>query len=300
MNTSTRTPDARPEDTLSSAALLATGLLAGMSAPFMRAASRHGVEPLVWTLLTSTVAGGLLVSASLVRGARIHVSGRHVAFYAAAGLFSIALPNVLLFAATRTLGAATASLAYALPPMMTVALAFLTGIERATAKRAAGVAVGLAGALAAILPGRSVSAHVPWTGGLVLFLVPLSIAIGNLIRARFWPRGSNALGNAAGTTSAGVLWLAGALLAAPAPAHGAETFILLLAIPQGAASAGAMVLFFWLQRRAGAVFTSQVGYFATLTGITFATVAFGEHLSPWAWAAAALIALGTTIGRERV
>lgn len=44
-----------------------------------------------------------------------------------------------------------------------------------------------------------------------------------------------------------------------------------------------MVLFVWLQRPAGAVFTSQVGYVATITALVAASVMFGERLTFWAW-----------------
>lgn len=280
-------------------ALLATGLLVGAAVPMVRIADLHGIGSLPWVIATSGTASLLLLGAGVVRRAPLGRERRHLLYYLGGGLFSIALPNVLLFAAVRALGAGIASLAYALPPLLTLALAVVTRSEHPTPRRVLGVLLGLAGTLAIIVPRRALPEGAAWSASLLVLLVPLSIAIGNLIRARLWPPGSEALPNAAGTTAAGASLLACVLLgggdAATLAQLGRAPLVLVLA--QGTASALAMVLFFWLQKSSGLIFTSQVGYVATAAGLGAAALLFDEHLSPWVWAAALLIALGVIIGR---
>lgn len=285
-------------------ALLSTGILIGASVPLARVAGERGVAPLVWVLATSALSSLLLRLARRASPpAAVERASRRawLGYVAALGLLSIALPNALLFVAVRELGAAAGSLAYTLPPLLTVAIAALVGLERPTRRRILGIVLGLVGTLVLVLPRSALHDAGTASAYLCLALVPVSIAIGNIVRARYWPPGSTPIGNAAGTTLAGALLLGGALAV-----EGAGTAQLLalatpalagLALGQAAASAVAMLLFFWLQRAAGPVFTSQVGYVATATGLAAAAVVFGERVSPWFVVAGGLVMLGVVLAQ---
>jgi drug/metabolite transporter (DMT)-like permease len=282
--------------------LAATGTFIGVAVPMARVAGNRGIDALSWSFATSAIAGALLLAASVGARTRPRLGRGQLVYYVTIGLFSMALPSALLFSAVRVVGANVGSLAYTLPPLFTVALAALTGLDAPTPRRAVGVAVGFAGALAVILPRGVLPQGASLASASVVLFVPLSLATGNLLRTRLWPAGSSALSNAAGATTAGVLWL-GTVLAARGEgtlaAIAASGSSLLLAFTQAVASSMAMVTFFWLQRAAGLVFTSQVGYVATAAGLSSAWLFLGEPVSPWLGLAVALIALGAAIARRQ-
>ena len=55
----------------------------------------------------------------------------------------------------------------------------------------------------------------------------------------------------------------------------------------------------WLVGRAGAVFTAQVGYAVTATGVIWAMLILSESYSPYFWVAAALILAGVFLVQPR-
>ena len=59
------------------------------------------------------------------------------------------------------------------------------------------------------------------------------------------------------------------------------------------------LLFFEIIRLAGPVFFSQIGYLATISGMTFAIIVHGEAYSSWIWGAVVLILFGLILVNAR-
>ncbi|MEJ1158851.1 EamA family transporter [Prosthecomicrobium sp. N25] len=282
------------------AALAATGALVGAAVPITRLASLAGAQTLSWAFASTGTAAVLLAGAAMLRGNPVRTDRDHLAYYGAVGLFSIALPQLLLALVVPMIGAGLAGIGYTLPPILTLAITALIGMVRPSPRCILGFAFGLGGALLVLLP-RGHSADGVQSEWMALAMaVPLSVAVGNVLRARIWPAGSVPLANAAGAMGAGA-----ALLGLAAAAGGGladlATVPVGLAVAHAAVSAVAFVLFFVLQAVAGPVYTSQVGYVATVVSLAAGALVFGEAIPISAYAAAALIAAGVVLvlpGRE--
>ncbi|WP_207479303.1 DMT family transporter [Arenibaculum pallidiluteum] len=283
--------------------LLAVGGLIGATFPAAKLAAAAGVAPLGWAYGMLLGAGATLSALSLATGAPRPRTGRLLRYSAASGLLTMALPNMILFAAVPRLGAGLASVVYTLPPLLTLLMAAAIGLERPGPRRLLGIGIGFAGAALIVLP-RGALPSPDLLGWMALALaIPVSVAAGNVYRTLRWPAGSSPLTLAAGTMLAGAAWVAVAALAGgwPPLVLGSALATPWLLAAQVAASTLQAVLFFRLQSVAGPVYLSQIGYVATACGLASGALAFGETYSPWVWAGAAVIAAGVMIvnGRAR-
>ena len=62
---------------------------------------------------------------------------------------------------------------------------------------------------------------------------------------------------------------------------------------------GGYLAFVWLIGRAGPVFTSQVGYFVTISGVLFGITFFDETYPSIVWAALVVLIAGVSLVRPR-
>ena len=273
--------------------LLGVGGLIGALFPVGKLALAAGVAPLGWAITVNLGAGLVLAAMAAAQGSAIPVTRAALRYHAVGGLLSMALPSMILFLVIPRLGAGLASVVYTLPPLLTLLMAALIGIERPGLRRSLGLAIGLAGAALIVLP-RGALPDGDLLGCMLLaFAIPVSVAAGNIYRTLHWPKGAAPLPLAAGTMLAAGAWV----LAAAVASGSAADLLTPLAVPglaatQIAASTLQAVLFFRLQKAAGPVYLSQIGYVATAVGLASGALAFGETYSPWVWTGAAVIGAG--------
>ncbi len=275
----------------------------GLTPAIAKGLVQQGVSPLGLAALVAALSGGLLTVLSAVQGRLVPFDRAHLRHYAGAGLTGFALANLVAYAALRHVPAGFFALLLPLAPILTVAAAAALGMERATARRVAGTALGLAGTALAMAPGAALPEMrlLPWA--LLLLATPASYAASNILAVRLAPRGTPPL-----TLAAGTLLVAAAALGAAALALGG------MRLPGGWGTAGviavqagltalAYLLYFRLLRSAGGVVTSQVGYVATLSGLVWGFLLFAEVPGWLTLPAAALVfaglALVTLPGRAR-
>ncbi len=272
--------------------LVSVGAMLGVTAVIAKAAALAGWPPvalLAWALL----GGGLLqLGYSLAAGRRPGTSAAYLRYYLGSGLLQ-ALPNALAFAAAQHVGAGIVALCFAFPLIFTYALALCFRLERLQGQRLAGVLLGLAGGLV-IAAGSGGAGFSPSPWMLAALAAPVIIAVGNLYRSLYWPKGATALELSPGmlTTAGGSLLLA--LLVAGAPLA-PETWSFVpsaLLLGQTAIFALLFVLYFVLQKLAGPVYLSQIGSVGALVGLGLATALLAEPLSPRIVAAGGLVACG--------
>ncbi|WP_019646855.1 DMT family transporter [Novispirillum itersonii] len=252
--------------------LLITGSILGTLAPLSRVAAGAGIPSAVFVFWTCLTAGLLLGAIALLRGQPLQ--RQHLRYSLIAGLISLGLPNLLIMVVVVPLGAGMTALTYTLPPLFTLGLAALIGYERLTRWRSLGILFGLAGAVTLVFSRFSLngdSAQMLWMG--LALLIPVCLAIGNVYRSRSWPAGAAPLTLAAGMLLSAALWVLplglyqGLLTGLP---HWSV-------IAQGLASTLMYVAFFALQRAAGPVYLSQIGYVGATMGVLAGVVAFGER-----------------------
>lgn len=268
--------------------LLGTGLTLGLGAPIAKAAAPHGVDALAFALWPTLVAGLLLGVIGLLRQGLPPDLPRLLRFGGIAGLFGHALPMSALFWLSSHAGAGFASLSLALPPVFTLLVTLLLGLERLAWRRGAAIGLGMAGALL-MLAGRGGSFEATPSVLAIALTIPASIGAANVYRSRRMPAGASGEWMSASTllASSTMLSLAGLALggtglAPTAPALG------WLALQAGVLTVG-YLFYFALQRRAEPVTFSFIGYVMMLAGVAIGTLAFDERL-PWTvWPAAGLV-----------
>lgn len=268
--------------------LLGTGLTLGLGAPIAKAAAPHGVSALAFALWPTLAAGMLLGALGLLRQGRPAGLPRLLRFGALAGLFGHALPMSALFWLSSHAGAGFASLSLALPPVFTLLVTLLLGLERLAWRRGAAVGLGLSGALL-MLAGRGGSFEATPAVLALALAIPASIGAANVYRSRRMPPGASGEWMSASTllASSSMLALAGLAFGGIAPPLTAPT-LGWLALQAGVLTVG-YLFYFALQRRAEPVTFSFIGYVMMIAGVAIGTLAFGERL-PWTvWPAAGLV-----------
>jgi drug/metabolite transporter (DMT)-like permease len=274
-------------------ALLAAGLLLGISTNLGKVAHGFGIAPLAY--LTWSLAGAALILAivSWFRGHVAALNRRSVEYFLVGGFLTSAGANLVFFSAVRHLGVGFIALMFSLPPLLTYLGALLLRMERFCWWRATGVLLALAGT--GLLVAKQWVAPNADRFWIVLALVgPVLLSAGNLYRTRRWPPGASAESLAPGMlVGAIVILVVFSLLpgwSLDISAHSAHTIPLIGM--QAVIFAGQFLLLFILQRAGGPVFLSLMGGVSAVFGVPIAMVLLAEPALPAFLPSAALIAAG--------
>ncbi|MFD2204171.1 DMT family transporter [Kiloniella antarctica] len=276
--------------------LLLTGTMIGFNFPLGKIAGDAGVSPMLWALLVSLGASGMLLPVLLVKRQLSLPRGRTLRYVVISGLISFVLPNLLLFSVIPHAGSGYTGLMFALSPVFTLSLAVLFRMKTPSILGIAGITTGLIGAvIVSITRGSAPEApDLIWIGAAIL--IPVALACGNIYRTIDWPE--DAQPN---------------VLAFWSHAFSVAVFIVLLLITNGSlpinelafaptAAAAQIIIagltfpvFFKLQQKGGPVLLSQIGYVAAAVGLITATFILGESYSLMTWVGAGVIACGIAI-----
>ncbi|ELZ12691.1 membrane protein [Halovivax asiaticus JCM 14624] len=281
--------------------LLATGVFLGLSTNLAKIAAGVGLEPLAflaWSLVGSTT---VLAVIGAVRHRLPPINARTIEYFVVSGLVSVAVPNLLSFAAVPRVGAGFVALSIAFPPLFTYLGALLLGMEEFQTRRAAGVAFALGGAaLLAALKLSEPDADAFWI--VTTLTAPVLLAVGNIYRTLRWPEGAAPDELAPGMLAASGLMLlvvgaiTGVLLG------GVSRFSLvvptenivpvLLIIAQTLTFSCMYLLFFFLQKHGGPIYLSLLGSVGAVVGVPIAVFLLGEAPPQGLAIGGLLIALG--------
>jgi drug/metabolite transporter (DMT)-like permease len=276
--------------------LIVTGALLGLSLPLGKIATDAGVPGVVWALVISFGAGGVLLAALLLRGHNIGLTPHKLRYFFVVAAVSYAFPNLLMFTAMPHLGAGYSGIMFTLSPVITLVLSILLGVRRPNALGVAGIAIGFIGAaMVALTRGEAGrEAAVFWVA--LALLIPVSLAAGNIYRSWDWPEGTGPIELAAGSHLASAFMLAAAILVT----EGGGAFsplgrIPLVVVAQMAAASAMFAFFFRLQAVGGPVYLSQIGYVAAAIGLFSGTLFLGERYLWLTWAGAVIITAGVFV-----
>jgi len=279
------------------ALLVSVGFLLAVNVNLAKAGTAAGASALTLAFWLHFGSGLALLAAAFARGERLSFESLYLANYLASGLVSFAFPGVIGFVVAQRVGPAYGSVIYALSPLITYTLAVSLGLDRLAIIRAVGLGVGLVGTglVVAARFGLSTGGEGAWV--LLALLVPASVALGNVLRTKLWPPGASGLALAPGSLIA-----AGLMLAPFWMIFGTgET------LPSFSTAAGGIIwtqmaiatvyygLFYRLQKVAGPVFLSQIGYVATGFGVAIAVMVFGDAVSFGMLAGIGLIVVGVLL-----
>jgi drug/metabolite transporter (DMT)-like permease len=273
------------------ARLVALAAIWGASFIFMRVAAP--VLGPVWTAEFRVLLGGLALLAWF-RIARIDAGLRaHWRSYLVVGAIGIAAPFVLYSFAAMHAPASLLAIVNATAPIFGLAWGMLLAGERLTARKAAGLALGIAGVALIARPTGATGPLLGWAVAAALGACSLYGVVGVLIR-RF-AAGVSPRSMAAGNQLAAALVLVPLLavvppLGAPTPLVVANVLGLALL-----ASGVAFVLYFRLIADVGATRALTVTYLIPLFGILWGWLFLGEALPAAALLGGGLILAGTVL-----
>jgi len=272
--------------------LLAVGTLLATSVVLAKAGAQAGWPPLAllqWALL------GAPLLQLLLHGTwrNLKTLDRSAIGYMILSGILFAVPNALAFGAAGEVGAGFVAFCFAFPLMITYLLALALRMEPFQALKFTGVALGLIGAvLLAASKATAPGGLTPWA--IAALSAPVIIAVANIYRTRYWPKGVTPVLLSTGMMVGGFLTMlvinrgAGLPLA---PDTWNSTSAGLLAA-QIVLFAALYDLYFRLQKLAGPVYLSQIGSVAAVSGAALAFGAFGEVPSPAHFAAFAAVGAG--------
>ncbi len=271
--------------------LTIAGIGTGLMFSLNRIATVDGVPFIPYVFWSCVISGIILLVLSVVRRAPPSLSWPHVRTYIIIGVLGMALPIAILAFVAPKLPASVLALGQALVPMMTYLLALALIMERFRWFGIGGIVLGLIGVLMIIVPEASLPE--PGMAGwvLVALLAPLCFALCGICAAKFRPPEARSVSVAAGVQ------LAAAVFLLPVMAVTNSWWFFGASFGEGEWALIAVGLFyavFWLCffeiiRLAGPVFFSTSNYIATIAGVVWGLIIFGDTLSPWIWGALVLM-----------
>jgi drug/metabolite transporter (DMT)-like permease len=275
--------------------LLTAGAALAVTILISRIASDAGA-PMIW-FLGFVLNGSGIVQLVLAQILGQGQSVRHMLLFALGAGALMATPMALGYLAVAHVGAGYISLTYAFPILLTWGLARLIGLEGRNPRRAIAVGLGLAGGM---MLAMSKLTELP--SGATLWLViatamPVIVAVGNIYRSRYWPKGARPL-----TLSAMTLLMGGLVCVVVAwPVERAPQMLwqnpemrLVVAIDI-VVFVIQYIAFFQLQRLGGPVTLSLLGPVAALTGAAGALWIFAEPLPQNFLLAGVLVGAGVVL-----
>ena len=277
--------------------LFVAGGLWGLTIPVTKVSVSTGYQPfglIFWQLAVSIVLLSILIK---MRGKSLRLPPEMVGMMAIVGIVGTIIPNSFSYQAAVHLPAGILAIIIAMVPMFALPIAILIGRETPEIRRISGVLVGGIAVILIVAP----SANLPEPGQafyvLLALVGPLCYgAEGNYVA---W-RGTGSLDAMqllfgasviALILIAPVVWSSGQFIT-PFKIWTIADWAILL---NGGLHAGAYSLYIWLIGRAGAVFTSQVSYLVTGSGVLWSMVLLSENYSAWIWASLALMLVGLAL-----
>lgn len=281
--------------------LVGLGACWGTTIPLAKIAVSTGHRPMgliFWQLL---IGATVLAIVTVLRRARLPLNRRTLIQFVAVALLGTLLPNSFSYLAISHLPAGIMSIIIAMVPMFALILALGLRLEGFSPVRMAGVALGALAVLMLIGP----QASLPGSGKAIFILIalgaPFCYALEGIYLALRPPLGLDPVATLLGAS------LTGAVIAAPIAA--ATGSFVDLTRPWGAAEwallassllhALAYTGYVWLIGVAGPVFSSQVAYLVTVSGVLVSAAALGESYSGWVWTALAAMIGGLALVQPR-
>lgn len=242
-------------------------------------------------------AGLLLIAVMLAGRLRMPLDRRSLRFYAVTGFFGIGLPASFVAWSAAYLPVGVLAMTMVMAPILTYALSILCRVEGFSVLRAAGILAGFVGLALVLLPATSFPDRAMAGYAAIAFGSTLSYAIQNVYVARATPFGMAPMAMSIGTLVFGGAMLLPLLVLTDSGVSffGAWTAKQWAILGVAAINAVCTVIFLWMIRAAGPVFTSMTAYMVTLFGMLWGFWLFDEAHSGWIWAALVLMLAGVAL-----
>lgn len=280
--------------------LLWLGIGWGSTHPLGKIATETGNGPfglIFWQQVVMVVVLGVI---ALVRRKGMLLTAPAVRFYVIVAVLGTIIPNGTFYYSVAHLPSGIMSIIIATIPMLAFPMALALRMDRFSALRLAGLALGLVGvallaAPGAALPDAAMVAFLP-----VALVGPLFYAMEATYVAHRGTLGMDALQAMLGASLAGLILCLPVMLVAgqgysPLPL-GRDDLALALS---SALHALLYASYVWLAATAGAVFAAQSSYLVTAAGMIWAMVLLAERPSPLVWLALVVMLAGVALVQPR-
>ncbi len=277
------------------ALLLGTGLGLGFNFPLGKLALAAGFSAALWAAFISFGAGlALFVFSSKSIG---QVLSKDIwRFAVISGFLSFVMPNILTYTVIPMIGSGFAGLMFALSPVTTAVLSFILNVRPPNRLGAAGIALGLAGAIIVIWGRNGVMGSGGTTWLALGLLIPCFLGVGNVYRSLAWPKDAGPILLGSLTNLAAVPFLIIIALTLKG-GFNLEPFVNVpwLPIVQLISSTLMFTMFFRLQQIGGPTYLSQIGYVAAAVSLAAGIAFLGESYPIAVWLGAGVIAAGIAL-----
>lgn len=271
--------------------LICLGSLWGGNPNFAKALALGGMPPVGAVFWLTLGAGIILTCLCVLRRQPIRLDRRHVIYYAVIGGIGISVSWGALILVSGRISASFGSVVVLLSPVLTYVFAVALRIEQPRLLRVLGIAIGFVGAGFLVFPEGSLPSPELVPVALFAIVIPASYATMNVYAQIGRPANADNISLAAGTMYMACI-VTGLIGAVSGNFHplwqgvGREGWILLgFAI----STSISFIIYFTLVGLAGAVYMGQVGYLATIMGVTWGIVFFKEQPPVWMWVAIAIV-----------
>lgn len=281
--------------------LLFMGTAWGLSFSLGKIAVENGAKPFGISQFQAMFAGIILLIVTLIRGRSMKGLIGKLNFIFIVAMLGAAIPSVLFYSAAPHVSAGILSLTVALIPMMTYGFSLPFKLEPFSVRRCIGLTFGVIAICLITLPQNSLPerSSLPWiylaclsslcyAGENIILSFKSAISLGPIRLAM----GMNLI---AGITLLPIALITESFFVPSFPLQTVDIAVIGL----GLITAVAYTMFVMSVSLFGSVFSSQVGYLVTLTGVFWGIVIFDESHSIWIWLSIATLLCGLMLVTPR-
>ena len=281
--------------------LLIMGTAWGLSFSLGKIAVENGAKPFGVAQFQVMFAGIVLLFVNVIRGKSTQNMRDKLGFIFCIAMLGAAIPSVLFYYAAPHVPAGVLSITVALIPLMTYGFSIPLKLETFSVVRAVGLVFGVIAICLIALPENSLPdpATLPWI--FIACISALCYAVENIILGfksalSVGPmRLAMGMNLIAAVTLLPITILTDSYFSPSLPLKTVDYAVIGL----GLITVVAYTMFVLSVALFGSVFSSQVGYIVTLTGVFWGMIIFGESPSVWIWLSLCAMIVGLALVTPR-
>ena len=281
--------------------LLIMGTAWGLSFSLGKIAVENGAKPFGVAQFQVMFAGIVLLFVNVIRGKSTQNMRDKLGFIFCIAMLGAAIPSVLFYYAAPHVPAGVLSITVALIPLMTYGFSIPLKLETFSVVRAVGLIFGVIAICLIALPENSLPdpATLPWI--FIACISALCYAVENIILGfksalTVGPmRLAMGMNLIAAVTLLPITILTDSYFSPSLPLKTVDYAVIGL----GLITVVAYTMFVLSVALFGSVFSSQVGYIVTLTGVFWGMIIFGENPSFWIWLSLCAMIVGLALVTPR-
>ena len=281
--------------------LLIMGTAWGLSFSLGKIAVENGAKPFGVAQFQVMFAGIVLLFVNVIRGKSTQNMRDKLGFIFCIAMLGAAIPSVLFYYAAPHVPAGVLSITVALIPLMTYGFSIPLKLETFSVVRAVGLVFGVIAICLIALPENSLPdpATLPWI--FIACISALCYAVENIILGfksalTVGPmRLAMGMNLIAAVTLLPITILTDSYFSPSLPLKTVDYAVIGL----GLITVVAYTMFVLSVGLFGSVFSSQVGYIVTLTGVFWGMIIFGESPSVWIWLSLCAMIVGLALVTPR-